>query len=341
MEKKNYYKIVKDYFSGKQSPEGEKMFDNWFYQTDDTLSPSGLETEDKKRETGERIKDKLLRTIRTASPELPDNKRFIPQWTWYAAASVVLVSTVSLLFWMNKSQFPDSLSKAANNEISNYAAYIEKVNNTNHKIVITLPDGSEVRLSEKSLIRYPEYFSDKREVLLIGEAFFQVVRDTTKRFIVSTGKVKTIVLGTSFNVRAYKHQSTIEVLVATGKVSVHNTVENTLVTLLPKQRAVFEERAAILRKDTTLVAYDQQWNEKDGETIFSDLPLIMAIELLHQRFGVSAVLENDNLKNCKVNITLKDKTVSEIMEDICNQTGSKCLLQQEQYVFSGKGCQVR
>ncbi len=339
MEKKKYSKMLKDYFLGKQSPEGGKIFDKWFYQIDDTSIPSEMESEEKSQEIKERIKSKLDYTIRKASPELP-HSRFNPQWAWYAAASVVLVSTLLLLFWADKSHFPDSISKASNREISDYLVYIEKVNSTNHKIVITLPDGSEVSLSPESLIRYPEHFSDKREILLLGEAFFQVVRDTTKTFIVTTGKVKTMVLGTSFNIRAYKHQSTIEVLVATGKVSVHNTAENTLVTLLPKQRAVFEERAAILRKDTLQITYDQQWNGKDGETIFSDLPLITAMELLHQRFGVRAVLDNNNLRNCKVNITLKDKTVSEIMEDICNQTGSICSLQQDQYVFSGKGCQA-
>src|SRR5690606_1488289 len=86
---------------------------------------------------------------------------------------------------------------------------------------ITLSDGSQVWLNESSTIRYPEHFEkDKREVLLSGEACFDVGPDKKRPFVVKTSKVTTRVLGTSFNVNAYQKEPQTKVTVETGRVAV-------------------------------------------------------------------------------------------------------------------------
>ncbi len=82
-------------------------------------------------------------------------------------------------------------------------ALIEKVSLPGQKITTILPDGTHVKLNADSKIIVPSRFSgDRREVTLIGEAFFDVARDESKPFLINTENMKVEVLGTSFNVSA-------------------------------------------------------------------------------------------------------------------------------------------
>ncbi|PYF72620.1 FecR family protein [Pedobacter nutrimenti] len=101
---------------------------------------------------------------------------------------------------------------------------------------LLLPDGTRVWLGPGSRLDYPNRFNgEKRMVKLEGEAFFDVVHDSNQPFIIQTDEVSTTVLGTSFNVRAYKGKENVEVTLVTGKVAValknkgktlQNTIEN-------------------------------------------------------------------------------------------------------------------
>ena len=84
---------------------------------------------------------------------------------------------------------------------------------------VTLADGTKVWLNGNSELTYPATFeADHRTVQLTGEAFFDVTKNPTKPFIITTNKAKVTVLGTSFNVRAITAESATEVVVKTGKV---------------------------------------------------------------------------------------------------------------------------
>ncbi len=322
--RKNYFRLLKNYFSGKQSIDSENLFMQWLQLPGESVDEIESEV---KEEVRKRIELKLRKTISETS-EKENLIRLSPvQWQWYAAASLLILSVIGYGSWT-----PALL-------IDEPIAQVKRINTTTTGSCITLPDGSTVELKGNSKIWFPEYFSNnRREVFLEGEAFFKVVRDTSRIFIVSSGKVRTMVLGTSFNIKAYPGQSVVEVLVSTGKVAVEDTVAKSLVTLLPNQRAVYEDKAGVLRKDTIPPSNEHFLSENEGEIIFNDLPLDMAIRVLHQRFGVNIILDNDNLKNCKVSVTFKDKTVVDIMDDICLQTGAKYSIETNQYHFTGKGC---
>jgi transmembrane sensor len=86
---------------------------------------------------------------------------------------------------------------------------------------ITLADGSKVRLNAASSLRYPAYFaSNKREVYLTGEAFFDVVADPAHPFIVHVNETAVQALGTSFNIKAYPEEKTTKTTLLTGAVNV-------------------------------------------------------------------------------------------------------------------------
>jgi ferric-dicitrate binding protein FerR (iron transport regulator) len=87
-----------------------------------------------------------------------------------------------------------------------------------HRQLINLPDGSKVVLNANSKLEYPPGFSNNtREVYLDGEAYFDIAHDPGKPFIVHTGSISTRVLGTAFNINAYRSQQFVEVTVTRVK----------------------------------------------------------------------------------------------------------------------------
>ena len=86
---------------------------------------------------------------------------------------------------------------------------------------LTLTDGTQVWLNAESTLEYPETFEGKpnREVYLKGEAYFEVTKNASQPFRVKTDALETLVLGTSFNVRAYSKEDT-QVTLVEGSVKV-------------------------------------------------------------------------------------------------------------------------
>ncbi|MFC0774901.1 FecR family protein [Terrimonas alba] len=103
-------------------------------------------------------------------------------------------------------------SKRARNEISTPKG---------NKTKVQLPDGTEVWLNADSKITYNENFQGKlREVELTGEAFFDVVKDETRPFVIHTNVIDVKVLGTAFNVRSYANEKNTETSLIRGSVEV-------------------------------------------------------------------------------------------------------------------------
>jgi len=132
-----------------------------------------------------------------------------------AAAIIGLVISGWLVFFNTNQTFSYEINRRKNK-------LTETVNSTTTPRRINLEDGSYILLDPVSKIAYAKHFgADKREVYLEGSAFFQVAKDATRPFYVYTNEVVTKVLGTSFDVRAFPHDNTIQVQVHTGKVTVY------------------------------------------------------------------------------------------------------------------------
>lgn len=85
----------------------------------------------------------------------------------------------------------------------------------------TLPDGSVVSVNAGSKLYFPKKFEgNTREVIIEGEAFFDVKPNVQKPFLIKAGDAHIKVLGTSFNVDAYPGADKVEVVVKTGKVKI-------------------------------------------------------------------------------------------------------------------------
>ncbi|WP_134088624.1 FecR family protein [Olivibacter sp. XZL3] len=113
---------------------------------------------------------------------------------------------------------------------------------------VILPDGTKVRLNASSKLIYPNSFDDasRREITLIGEAFFDVVKKSDKPFLIHTPRMEIQVLGTAFNVRDYKEDKIAETSLIEGKVAVWKTGQAADRFLLkPKEKFVVTEKLPV------------------------------------------------------------------------------------------------
>jgi ferric-dicitrate binding protein FerR (iron transport regulator) len=114
---------------------------------------------------------------------------------------------------------------------------------------LLLPDGSEVWLNAGSNLSYDRNFGiTSREVTLIGEAFFDVVHNTEKPFIIHTSRIDIRVVGTRFNVRSYPTDKTTEASLIRGRieVSIHGRPDEKII-LKPNEKIVVANEEAVQR----------------------------------------------------------------------------------------------
>lgn len=180
---------------------------------------------------------------------------------------------------------------------------------------VELPDGTEVVLNSSSSLRYPSRFAgDKREVKLVGEAFFSVVKDE-KKFIVGTlNNSKIVVHGTEFNVEAYKGSRTVQTTLVSGKVSfsyVNNGRRNN-VMMIPGQKVVYDiVREKVVVKEANV---DVETSWKDGHLIFRNTPFEDILKSLSKRYNVEFILKKTSLKQNSFTATFTRQRLERILE---------------------------
>lgn len=135
----------------------------------------------------------------------------IRKYVGYAAASILLIVSVHLYHVYT---YLSTASEKA--ETSLFVPAGQRVN-------LTLPDGTVVWLNAQSRLIYPTIFAEnERRVSIEGEAYFEVVPDKTKPFIVSIGDIEVKVLGTSFNVYNYPKETYCRVSLVEGSLQVYH-----------------------------------------------------------------------------------------------------------------------
>lgn len=157
--------------------------------------------------------------------------------TWLVAATIFGL-IVSLYFLV------PSFHRPAKNEL----ALNEVTAKPGTKIYLMLPDGSKVWLNSESRLEYKRRFNDSiREVTLEGEAFFDVVKDKKKPFVVHTSDIDVRVLGTAFNVKSYPKESLIEATLIRGLIEVTNKKDpaQPRIILHPHDKLVFDREQAV------------------------------------------------------------------------------------------------
>ncbi len=221
------------------------------------------------------------------------------------AAALVIVSAVSILIFNRR-----HLLKTGT------ATYTTIQTNAQQRKKVVLADSSVVWLNAHSKLSFNNDFDqERREVLLEGEAFFEVKHQKDKPFIVKAGVLRTQVLGTKFNIEAYPHQDSIAVALLSGKIAV--SVGGQKAVLLPNQSISFDQRHQVLsRVRERNVAQDIAWHQ--GELLFINTPFKAVLAKLESNFDIKITLKSEELALVKINgkFGLQENPVT-IIEELC------------------------
>lgn len=206
----------------------------------------------------------------------------------YAAVILTLVVSSSLLtLWYTRSeQQPVHISTDVMNTLYTPAG---------QRAQLVLQDGTEVWLNAKSKLVYPAQFTGKeRRVTIEGEAFFNVAKDTSRPFIVSTQDIDMKVLGTQFNVYCYPDAGYIQTSLLEGSVRVFFTNrENEGVTLKPDQQVT----VVAGKMQISPIRQNEYFLWRDGIYAFENEPLIDILKKLELYYDVKIVIKDPSLFN--------------------------------------------
>ncbi len=156
---------------------------------------------------------------------------------------------------------------------------------------LILSDGSKVFLNSDSELTYPVHFDkSRREVILKGEAFFEIARDSKRSFVVKTDMIDVKVLGTVFNVMAYEDEPQVQTTLLSGKVEVamHNT--NKQNQLMPGYQAVCERSTKHLYIKKIDAHFKSLW--RDGVIVLEDDSLESVMRMLSRWYDVKYVYKD-------------------------------------------------
>ena len=209
------------------------------------------------------------------------------------------------------------------------------------KANIILSDGSKVLLNAGSKLTYPQKFTSKeRKVLLEGEAFFEIEKDSKRQFLVKTQDLTVKVFGTSFNVKSYPDENTSETTLVEGSISVFKNSTNgqaigTALKMEPNQRMVLykhdinstpnisqpkKTRNVPARKPKLVllkrIDTDRFISWKEGHLDIKSEPMKTLALTLERRYDVKIHFEDQGIKLFKFTGTFKNETIEQVMAAI-------------------------
>lgn len=178
---------------------------------------------------------------------------------------------------------------------------------------VTLPDGSLITLNSNTEITYLKSFEENatRSVELTGEAFFEVERNPEQPFVVQLNGGTVEVLGTSFNIQAYKKMDVIDVVVATGTVRFGSEVKAESVVLEAGDRGILNKENNQVNQEMNTDVNFLSW--KTRQIVFEDMSLDQVIQTLNRLYDANITIIAESAENCKVTVTFDHQSLEAIL----------------------------
>ncbi len=234
----------------------------------------------------------------------------VMDWIFRVAAFLTVPLFLSTFYFYQKS--------ATVTDLYSYSGKMDVVNTftapLGAKTQIVLPDGSLVWLNSGSKLWCPQKFGAKsREVKLLGEAYFEVVKNEKVPMIISAGKINVNVYGTKFNLSAYEDDSRIETTLLEGKVTISDAGNGRKFLLQPGHSAVYDLKSEKVT-DVKVENFDYYMGWKDGKIIFHWENLDEILKKLERWYGVNIQLNDPSLARCTFHATFNDEKIEQILE---------------------------
>ena len=205
-------------------------------------------------------------------------------------------------------------------------------------VELLLEDGSLIVLNRESKIRYQKHFTgSERQIRLTGEAWFDVARDTTKPFIIEAGTALVEVLGTSFNVNAYRENPTVEITVESGMVAVSaRQDQQEQIVLRAGNSGTCDKNSRELQLVPTSDPNNLSWKTRD--LYFENTSLEEVAALINRVYNTNLVIRNRELASCPITVTFRDQTLESVLNVLEMTLDLEISRSGNSIVLDGKGC---
>lgn len=267
--------------------------------------------------------------------------------TSWAVALVCFFLCASVTLWFVFTEINNDGQLSSYHQQS--SDFFEQVNETDKPLKVQLADGSIIVLDAKSRLKYRSTFLEDstRQVYLLGQAFFDVVKNPYKPFVVHSNEIVVKVLGTSFRVEAPENGENIVVSVKTGKVSVYSVTDNIAannkqggVILLPNQQVSYERKKQLFAK--TLVESPEVLGTTvftNNDFVFDNTPIAEVFRTMESAYGIEIIFNEDVMKNCYITAPLGSESMREKLKIICQTIGATYEIIDANVVINSAGCQ--
>ncbi len=300
------YSLLAGYFSGHATAEEELTVNNWAAANEnnrkDFEEAQKIWEQTGQSETLEYNTEAAWHKVKAAI-EQPLEKRkggIIKLLNWKIAAAVAAAVLLFIAdnWWLNQNR----------NGYETITADIAVKE-------ITLDDGSHVYLRNGASLKYRRQFNkNKRDVVLTGEAFFEIAKNPAKPFEITASATAVTILGTSFSVNT--NNSKVEVVVKTGLVRfsvLHDTAAGA--SLEAGDRAVFENNRIIKQKNA-----DDNFNSwQSGKMVFRSTPIQEVMNTLSNHYKVMFVIkkgEENKIAASLVTTTFTNQPLDAVVKEL-------------------------
>jgi transmembrane sensor len=289
---------IKKVFHLLSIPEGERIYRELSENEDEEVLTETIDQTSKKE---------LFRKILVSIDKETNNKEkkspFQMNIYKYAAAIILLISVSVFVIFQSEKTVHGTLNQP----------HKEFVNLENQRSNIILPDGTKVWLNQNSSLCFPEEFEGKtRNVILSGEAYFEVTKDPQKPFCIESGELQTIVLGTSFNIKHHEDHKNAIISLITGKVSVESS--ETVINLSPGNELVYNMESG----KSVIKEFDHEeitaWIE--GKIILKSCRLDSALIKISEYYNTPITLLNPVDNHSRVTSTFNQQDLTSVLSSL-------------------------
>ena len=255
---------------------------------------------------------KILQGEKSAAGKFIESQKMqrsgMPAWLKIAASLSLII--VAIYFFR--------VSRIGQEENNITVSEIVKNNPKGRKLTFALPDGSIVNLNSESSLFFPETFHpDRREVRLVGEAYFDIKGDSAWPFVVIAGNISTTALGTSFNVRAWPDKTTTDIALVSGIVEVKKINDaNPGMLLSPGEKITHDEITDEFTKSKFDLALETGW--KDKILVFKNASLGEFVQTVERWYDVEIELQGASPSSTAWSIDgeFRDTSLEQVLESL-------------------------
>jgi len=309
--------VVKRYFARKERLGDKDQIIDWFsdirFEQDikkkyRLLWDEQIEHEDVDDCDGSIILGRIYQKMKMDEfKALPRNKGTVRILNVISKVAAVLFIPLLAYVWLTRgSDFP----------IAAETAYSEIYSPMGTRTMFYLPDGTTGWLNGGSGLEFPtEFKGGTREVILKGEAYFDVVTDSKKPFIVKGENTDVTAYGTSFNVQAYPGDKEARITLIKGKIRLSEKLNNKvfhLVDLEPGQMCVYYPETRLDRIEAVDVKKVSAWTE--GKLTFRDETFSEVVRKIDRWYNVELIIMDEPLKSYAYQATFMDETLDEVLK---------------------------